>query len=582
MNKSLFVSVFVLAATVSAAQKTVPCRCAEPTNGVSLYGYCDSLRIKVLIPCQYDSAYSFSDGMARVLKDGKTGYINASGKLIIPAIYEEGEDFSFGFAYVKKGDHYFYINKTGINQFKKNFPLPAAPNIESTSESVKKMLKQQMQNQRNMCRFYDGLAKFYDTANKKIGFINTKGAIAIPAKYAMASNFTEGVAFVRETGTGSYAISKEGKKLFDFPEDYTPRPEGYKNGFAIVMKPPAANNYNIYNFINKKGELLLSKPLKSASPFQDKYAIVSYNSNEFNLLDQKGKMVFDQEFHYLEASPIRGIYYYSQDTKKGFGLIDTLGKRRTKAGYEHFTKLNATTFLCNLANTRVYQLLSIQSGELLSTSRFISYFWATENNKTFIRLEGTDLFSNYSSLDYEPSTGKFLKDGKPLADKDNFYINSAEKIAKNKKELDNAAGVVKYENASFSLRFPEEMELFKDTVNKTTYRNSTYFFSIKKHKYEGTHEDYIDALMASLKEGGKYETLEKESFYNGTHYINCLVATEKKAGDSRSQSRAFYIPLDKKLTRTSDLYTLIVTYFVEDERIYKPKLVQTIQSIQFK
>lgn len=584
MNKSILVSLFVLVSSVSVAQKMVPCGCPNETSEKKLFGYCDSLRIKIIIPCQYDTAYSFSDGMARVLKNGKAGYINASGKLIIPAIYDEGEDFSFGFAYVKKGDHYFYINKTGVNQFKKNFPLPAAPKSEGASESVKKLLKQQVQNQQNMSRFYDGLALFYDTANKKKGFINTKGAVQLPAKYVVASNFTEGVAFVRETATAGYAINKEGKKLFDLPEGYMPRPEGYKNGFAIVMKQPKAGDFNIYNYINKKGELLLKETLKEATLFSGNYAVITNKNGEMDLLNQNGKTVLNQSLNYLEASPIRGIYYYSQNTEKGYGLIDTNGNRITEAKYQNFTKLNNNTFICQLANTGVYKLLSTKSGELIKTNRFISYFWMTDKNKIFIRLEGTDLFSNYISLDYEPSTGKFLKEGKPLADKDNFYLNNAEEIAKNQEKLQQSTGAVKYENASFSLRFPEEMELFKDTLNQTVYRNSTYLFSIKKITYKGSHQDFIDAMTNNMKGGNKYESVENESIFAGGNIFDCLFATEKKVSGSSTTGRIFYIPLDKKLTRTgnNELYLISGNYFAEDEKFQKPKLVQTLESIQFK
>ena len=66
-----------------------------------------------LQPCIYDQAEDFCDGMARVMIDGKWGYLDATGALSIPLQYEDAEDFEEGTAKVQLNGEWFTIDKTG-------------------------------------------------------------------------------------------------------------------------------------------------------------------------------------------------------------------------------------------------------------------------------------------------------------------------------------------------------------------------------------------------------------------------------------------------------------------------------------
>ncbi len=69
---------------------------------------------EVILLDGYESVESFSSGMAKVLKNGKYGYIDKTGKLIIPCIYDEASDFDQGLARVWKGDVVQTINTKGL------------------------------------------------------------------------------------------------------------------------------------------------------------------------------------------------------------------------------------------------------------------------------------------------------------------------------------------------------------------------------------------------------------------------------------------------------------------------------------
>lgn len=578
--------ILTLSSVLSKAQKLVPCNCGADANGKRLYGFCDSLIIKDKIPCQYDSAYPFNGGLARVIKDGKTGYVDQTGKLVIPFLYEEGEDFSDGFAYVKKGENYFYINKTGVNQFKKNFPIPSlGVKIEGLSEGAKKILAQQMSTLKKECKFNDGLAKVFDTTKKMIGFIDTKGATVLPTKYIYATSFSEGIAFVKESPTQAItAINKKGVAVFELGKDILPNPEGFINGFAIVRGRPSNGNFAVLNYIDKSGKLLLAESVNKAQPFSNNYAVISDKNNDMFLIDNKGMKVFDQTLKYLEQSPIKGILFYSNETDRGYGLMDFSGNRRTKPGYVNFKKLNDSIFLCKPWGSSAYTLLSIKSGELLFASRFTAYNWLKEGKKSILRLTGDDLFGNVRSLDYEPATGKYLKEGKEIPANDNLYlaINYTTDKDKTQQEAELKPGVVKYENQYFSLRFPKEMELFKDTVDQTTYRQSTYYFSVKRRQYTGSARDYLDALMEQLKAGNEYESVVFENLAVQNGSLPILIATKKETGNSKG--RLFYTALDSDKTGAGKgiLYVLFGNYFAGNETKDGSQFRSALYSISYK
>ena len=67
----------------------------------SKWGYIDKTG-KEIIPVIYDSAWSFSEGLIAVEKDGKWGYLDRTGNVIVPLEYDSAGDFNEGLAVVQK------------------------------------------------------------------------------------------------------------------------------------------------------------------------------------------------------------------------------------------------------------------------------------------------------------------------------------------------------------------------------------------------------------------------------------------------------------------------------------------------
>ena len=77
------------------------------------WGYIDKSGTFVVNP-QFDEAFPFFDGMARVESDGQTGYITPDGKYAIQPQYYNGTDFAEGLAFVVTENSYpICIDRSG-------------------------------------------------------------------------------------------------------------------------------------------------------------------------------------------------------------------------------------------------------------------------------------------------------------------------------------------------------------------------------------------------------------------------------------------------------------------------------------
>ncbi len=68
---------------------------------------------KEIIPCKYDNAGSFSEGLVIVVLNNQFGYCDQTGKEIIPLTYLNAGPFENGLAVVETSTHYLVINKKG-------------------------------------------------------------------------------------------------------------------------------------------------------------------------------------------------------------------------------------------------------------------------------------------------------------------------------------------------------------------------------------------------------------------------------------------------------------------------------------
>ena len=66
-----------------------------------------------MIEPEYQQIYEFNNGIAKVIKNNKFGYISANGDVLIEPEYQEIFEFKNGIAKVIKNNKFGYINSSG-------------------------------------------------------------------------------------------------------------------------------------------------------------------------------------------------------------------------------------------------------------------------------------------------------------------------------------------------------------------------------------------------------------------------------------------------------------------------------------
>ncbi len=132
----------------------------------------------------YDQLQSFNEGISRVYRNGRYGYVNLEGEEIIPVRYDFLVDYCVN-GMIKVWDRasrkWGMINKLGETVM----PLEYSYIGYMTT---------------------DGLAWVYSSG--KYGFVNTKGNLVIPMEYDLARNFLQGYAHVKKDGYWFYINTK--------------------------------------------------------------------------------------------------------------------------------------------------------------------------------------------------------------------------------------------------------------------------------------------------------------------------------------------------------------------------------------
>jgi len=208
----------------------------------------------------YDNAYSFREGMAKVERDGKFGYVNYKGDEAIPLMYDEAVHFFDGKAEVTLNGRTFYIDIKGneIKDYTQNNDTLFIDQIGYVYFSVG-----------NKCGYMDNTRKIiipciYDGSladernsqgliglklNGKWGFVDTLNNVKVPFIYDDALPYI-----------GDYCLVKNEKKWIcldrmgneNYPIKYNPSKEGY-----IKVYSTGENAIRYAGLINTLGEEII-------------------------------------------------------------------------------------------------------------------------------------------------------------------------------------------------------------------------------------------------------------------------------------------------------------------------------------
>ena len=299
---------------------------------------------KLIIPLKFPLLYiwsEFSDGMARTAlstteRPGyccKYGYIDTTGRMVVEPQYWEAKDFAEGLAAVKMGDRWGYIDREGRTAL-----APQWLAADNFSEGLAGVCTQSggcgyidhagkmiitLQGASAPGEFHDGLASvLIDSNGFKFGYIDKTGRLTIAGPFDKAWDFSGGLALVLVGGKTKF-IDKTGRVVLE-PENMSAAP--FSDGLARVSV-----NGRI-GYMDKMGQVIIAPQYEEADDFSEGLAAVKIKGR-WGYIDKSGRVVikpqFDNAGKFVEgiaAVSVGWVYADVPQTKAKGGYIDRTGK----------------------------------------------------------------------------------------------------------------------------------------------------------------------------------------------------------------------------------------------------------------
>ena len=264
-------------------------------NSSYKWGFVDAKTGTELVAPKYDNVYGFSEGLSSVSLNDKFGFIDKSGNETIPLIYNSAHSFSHGMAPVNKGairdrimglhgGSWGFINREGKEVIPFNF---------------------------------DAVDPFYDESigvrvGGYWGFIDKTGKEIVKPIYTAIHTYSENYATgrrkIRPEEKDSAAIKAgkwdptEGWTFFDRKGKEIIKPQynyaGYfKEGLLNVTMLPAQYQPEKHGFIDKTGKVVVELIYDGSYDFGDGLApVFSRDEKKWGYVNTKGKLVIPYKY----------------------------------------------------------------------------------------------------------------------------------------------------------------------------------------------------------------------------------------------------------------------------------------------
>jgi len=271
----------------------------------------------------FDEVYSFSEGMSKVVKNGKYGFMDQTGNIVIDMQYDFARAFSEEFAAVSTG---------GFRDIDKDYVDGKWGFIDRSGKVVVPIIYDKV------CNFSEGLAAVVE--NGKLGFVDITGKVVIPPTYNYGMYeeyyFCNDLAVVSTGGfdsPGFSVIDRTGNPAFDFKYDYG-RLTGYSEGMLAVGVGGdwgfggsyyLARSYNggKYGFIDTDGNEIIAPIYDYVDDFHEGIAVVC-KDGKLGAIDKEGNVVVPIIYANVSHSS-EGLLCVCNDDGK-WGYVDHTGK----------------------------------------------------------------------------------------------------------------------------------------------------------------------------------------------------------------------------------------------------------------
>jgi hypothetical protein len=442
----------------------------------------------------YDKVEFFDNGLARVERLGKFGFINKKGEEVIECKYHWINYFDHASGLASFTDtltHYGFINLKG-----ETIVQPKYQELYSWDKNT-------------------GLA--YVKRDNKYGFINNKGVEIIPCIYDQSNctpeNFFNGIAELKKNGKygildikGKTLVEFEydyfiGKEAFkDFPKDFLSAKKGneyfyiniktfeinktnydfageFINGMATVMKD------NKYGYINSSFDLTVPCIYTNSRSFSEGLASVADTSGHWGYINKNGKLIAPFIYDITDEFSC-GRAMVVKDSMVGF--IDKTGKVVIPINFDYATfksyyyerKDGFQDGICAVSKNKKYGIIDT-TGTILLDIKYDEIGFATD-----YRLKLSDWFP--------------IEENYALAEMNNeaFVINKNGKL-------------VNSNSSTHLIYFVEDISYICDTSEKCGFMNSKgnliIPFDYEYYEYSTFNNGY-----AVVKKNNKFGIINKK------------------------------------------------------------------------
>lgn len=202
--------------------------------------------------------------------------------------------------------------------------------VDKDFNEVKKLPK----NVTQTTSYAEGLAAFYK--NGKWGFLDTKGEVAIPAKFDQVMPF-DGGRTLALNGDKILIINKKGETVKSFSADrYSPLQYGFHNGYIAMRKGD-----DKVVFLDKNGEeKFSSNKMEVFACYQiDDDKTVFYKDGKFGIITTDGEVLVRPKYSALQyASKDR---YLAREDNGKCGIINSKGEKILDFEYSNLAQVSS-------------------------------------------------------------------------------------------------------------------------------------------------------------------------------------------------------------------------------------------------
>ena len=311
-----------------------------------------------VIPCRYDTAQYFREGLAVVSNNGKYGVIDKTGWEIVALKYDYINDFSGGLAAFIFEGKYGVIDTAGDVIVQRNL-YDYIDNFSAGCAIVQRNYKYGLigkEGQEIVAPKYDflyslseGLAIF--ELEQKYGVVDTAGKEVAAAKYDHIAYFCEGLAIVELNGKYGF-IDSTGKEILVPGSCNYMYISDFSGGLASVAS--GDNEASQLGLIDKTGREIVAPKYSSIGSFYEGLAVVylgEWPNGKCGVIDKTGTEIIPPDSRYYSirqfSEGLAAVFVGDPETG-AWGFIDRTGKEVAAPKYN-----KVGSFSCGLAQVMI-------------------------------------------------------------------------------------------------------------------------------------------------------------------------------------------------------------------------------------